>query len=206
MRYRFTTLFLVGLISNLWTLEAFSVDLVGMVNVSKTSDTAAKAKTEAMDVARRQILFEVLSNYSDIDSLAELMNNTSDDDLVRLVSTTSVSNEQISSETYSATIAMNIDNDMAKRWLTSNDVKNWVPIAETTEMFSLFIVLPNGISDWAELKRIVGNDKKELNTITIVGNQIFAKLPLSYKANFTAAIREAGWRFADNSGVLQVWR
>ena len=159
-----------------------------------------------MDVARRQILLDVLSNYSEIDALTELLDKTSDEDLVGLISAASVSNEHISSETYSATITMDIDNDTVKKWLTLNDVKNWVPIAETTEMFSMFVVVPNGISDWAELKRIANDDKIEINTIAIVGNQIFAKLPLSYRTKFTAAIRDAGWRFADNSGVLQVWR
>ena len=90
--------------------------------------------------------------------------------------------------------------------MTSNDVRNWVPIAENTEMFSVFIVVPNGLSDWAELKRIVHNDKKEMNVVTMVGNQVFVKLPFGYRTKFTAALREAGWRYADNGGVLQVWR
>jgi hypothetical protein len=101
---------------------------------------------------------------------------------------------------------MNIDNDAVKRWLTLNDVKNWVPIAETAETFSMFIVLPNGISDWGELKRITKNDNVDIDTVAIIGNQIFAKLPLTYRTKFTAGIREMGWRYADNSGVLQVWK
>lgn len=194
------------MIAGLCSADSFAVDLIGAVSVSQTSETAAKAKNEAMNVARRQILRDVLSNYSEIDSLTQLLNDTSDDDLIGFISSTSVSNEHISSETYSATITMDIDNDAVKKWLTLNDVKNWVPVAETAEMFSMFVVLPNGLSDWAELKRIANNDGIEINTITIVGNQIFAKLPLSYRTKFTAAIRDAGWRFADNSGVLQVWR
>ncbi|MBQ3944530.1 MAG: hypothetical protein II670_02850 [Alphaproteobacteria bacterium] len=159
-----------------------------------------------MDIARRKILFDVLSNYSEIESLRELLDNTSDNDLLDLISASSVSNEHISSETYSATISMNIDNDAVKRWLTVNDVKNWVPLAENAESFSMFIVLPNGISDWGELKRITKNDNVDIDTVAIIGNQIFAKLPLNYRSKFTVALREMGWRYADNSGVLQVWK
>ena len=186
--------------------DAFAFDLIGSYDITQTSETAAKAKSEALNIARRKILFDVLSNYSEIDSLQTLLNNTSDNDLLNLISASSVSNERISSETYSATISMNIDNDAVKRWLTLNDVKNWVPLAENTESFSMFVVLPNGISDWGELKRITKNDAVDIDTVAIIGNQIFAKLPLNYRSKFTIALREMGWRYADNGGVLQVWK
>ena len=206
MKYNLKTLGFIALFSCLYTTNLVALDLIGAIDITQTSDTAAKAKNEAMNIARRKILFDVLSNYSEIDSLRTLLDDTSDDDLLNFISAASVSNEHISSETYSATITMNIDNDAVKRWLTLNDVKNWVPIAETAETFSMFIVLPNGISDWGELKRITNAANVDINTIAIIGNQIFAKLPLNYRTKFTAAIREMGWRYADNGGVLQVWK
>ena len=207
MKRCISALLLVGLFFGLGgQQDVFAIDLIGSAFITQTSDTAAKAKTEAMDIARRRILFEVLSNYSEIDSLTELLDSTEDSELESFVSAVGVSNEHISSETYSATITMDIDNDMVKKWLTLHDVRNWVPVAETAEMFSVFIVVPNGISDWAELKRIVRHDNVAMGTVTIVGNQVFAKLPLNYRTKFTAAIREAGWRYADNSGVLQIWK
>lgn len=206
MKRYLNAVFFACLISIVGGVGAFAFDLIGSYDITQTSDTAAKAKSEAMDIARRKILFDVLANYSEIDSLRELLDNTSDNDLLDFISAASVSNEHISSETYSATISMNIDNDAVKRWLTVNDVKNWVPLAENTESFSMFIVLPNGISDWGELKRITKNDNVDIDTVAIIGNQIFAKLPLNYRSKFTAALREMGWRYADNSGVLQVWK
>lgn len=206
MKRWFKTVCFVALFSCLGTTNLVALDLIGAIDITQTSDTAAKAKNEAMNIARRKILFDVLSNYSEIDSLRTLLDDTSDDDLLNFISAASVSNEHISSETYSATITMNIDNDAVKRWLTLNDVKNWVPIAETAETFSMFIVLPNGISDWGELKRITKNDNVDIDTVAIIGNQIFAKLPLTYRTKFTAGIREMGWRYADNGGVLQVWK
>jgi len=38
------------------------------------------------------------------------------------------------------------------------------------------------------------------------GKQIIAKMPLSYRTKFTAAIRGAGWKYADKDGVLQIWK
>ena len=206
MKRFLNAVFLAVLVSVVGGADAFAFDLIGSYDITQTSDTAAKAKSEAMNIARRQILFDVLSNYSEIDSLRELLDNTSDNDLLDFISAASVSNEHISSETYSATISMNIDNDAVKRWLTVNNVKNWVPLAENAESFSMFIVLPNGISDWGELKRITKNDNIDIDTVAIIGNQIFAKLPLNYRSKFTVALREMGWRYADNSGVLQVWK
>lgn len=181
-------------------------DLFGSVIVNQTSDTAAKAKIDAMNFARRQILSDVLSKYADSESLRNLLENTPDDALVDFIASSSVSNEQISSDSYTANIRMQIDSDAVKDWLISNEVQNWVPSGESIEKFSAFIVVPNGISDWAELKGIARNDNVEIETVAIVGNQILAKMPANYRTKFTLGLRNMGWRYADNSGVLQVWK
>lgn len=183
-----------------------ATDLSGTVSVDKVSDTAAKAKSEAINTARRQILYDVLVNYAEPESFRALLDATTDSDLMNFIESSSVSNEHISSSSYSANITMNIDNDAVRRWLTLNNVQNWVPLAEPTETFSLYIVVPNGVSDWGELKTIAQNDGIDIGTITILGNQILAKMPLNYRTKFTAAIRNYGWRYADNNGVLQVWK
>ena len=181
-------------------------DLFGSVIVNQTSDTAAKAKIDAMNFARRQILSDVLSKYADTESLRALLENTPDDALVDFIASSSVSNEQISSDSYTANIRMQIDSDAVKDWLISNEVQNWVPSGESIEKFSAFIVVPNGVSDWAELKSIARNDNVEIETVAIVGNQILAKMPVNYRTKFTLGLRNMGWRYADNSGVLQVWK
>jgi shikimate kinase len=76
--------------------NAFAVELKGTVNVRESSETAAEAKTKAINSARRQILISVLSKYSDANALTELVNNTSSNDLLNIISSSSVSNEQIS--------------------------------------------------------------------------------------------------------------
>ena len=186
--------------------DAFAAPLSGTVAVNQTSDTAANAKINAMNFARREVLTSVLSQYSNRDSLTALIQKTSNDDLMNLVVSSSVSNEQMSANGYSAKITVNIDNDAAKKWLNSNGVQNWIPLNESGEKFSVLMVIPNGIQDWAELKRIVRADGIEIETQTIKGNQIIAKMPLSYRTKFTASVREMGWKFTDNGGMLQIWK
>ena len=84
--------------------------------------------------------------------------------------------------------------------------QDWIPSMNSDEKFTTFIVIPNGIADWAELKRITRAENVEIETQSISGNQIVAKLPLNYRTKFTAAVRSAGWKYADNGGVLQVWK
>ena len=185
---------------------AFGIDLNGNVKVNQVSDTAAKAKVVAMNQARRQILFDVLSQYSAKDYLKEALQNSSDDELMNLIASTSVSNEQISSNAYSANVMMNLDNDAVKKWLNDNGVQNWVPSQHSGEKFTAFIVVQNGLVDWAELKRIARDDNVDIETQSMAGNQIVVKMPLNYRSKFTARIRGLGWKYTDNGGILQVWK
>ena len=186
--------------------DSGAIGLTGSVMVNQTSDTAAGAKINAMNSARRQILYNVLSQYSESESLAQLLSDTSDDDLVAFISSSSVSDEQISSDSYSANIMMTIDNDVVRNWLTINNVQNWVPNLESGERTEMYIVVPNGVSDWAEIKRVARESNFDIETVIITGNQIYAKMPSSQRSRFTIGLRAAGWRFADNGGILQVWK
>ena len=187
--------------------NAVCVDLSGSVAVNQVSDTATKAKVDAINLARRQILAEVLSQYAMSDNLNSALEKSSDEELMNLIASTSVSNEQISSNAYSANITMNLDDAAVKQWLNQNGIQNWVPTQQVSgEKFSAFIVLQNGLVDWAELKRIARSDGINIETQIIAGNQIFVKIPLNYRSKFTALVHEYGWKYTDNGGVLQVWR
>lgn len=190
----------------LFVPDSYAVNLTGSVAVNQTSDTAANAKINAVNSARRQILTNVLSQYANKESLDDLIQKTSSDDLMNLILSSSVSNEQISANGYSAKITMNVDNDAAKKWLDSNGVQNWVPLMESDERFVVVMVVSNGLQDWSELKRIARDDNIEIETQSIAGNQIVAKMPLSYRTKFTAAAKNAGWHFSDDEGVLHIWK
>lgn len=184
----------------------FGFELKDTVPVNQTSDTATKAKNVATNNARRQILYNILSQYAQREELNNLVYNSSNDDLMNLIASTSVANEQISADTYSANITMVIDNYAAKKWLDSAGVQNWVPLEESSEKFTVLIVVPNALADWADLKRITRYGGVEIETQTMAGNQIIAKLPLNYQSKFMIDIRDAGWKYTNNGGILQVWK
>lgn len=194
------------LLSALSGSVAFAANLSGVINVNKTADTASDAKNEAMNNAVRNVIFNVLSKYTNNEEFSELMQKTTDEELMNIVSSSGVANEQMSATDYSAQITINIDNDAAKKWLNDNEVQNWVPLLESDEKFTVLITLDNGLVDWAELQRLVREDKFEIETQSINGNQIVAKMPLNYRSKFTVSVRGAGWRYSDNDGVLQIWK
>lgn len=198
--------YFISLFPLLFSAQCLAVPLTGTVSINQVSDTAAKAKINAMNVARRQIISNVLSQYTENSSFSELIQNVSNDDLINLVSSVSVSNEQMSTNSYSANIVMNLDNLAVKKWLSENNVQNWVPLNESDERFTVVIVVPNGIQDWAELKRITRSANFEMETQSIIGNQIVVKMPLNYRTKFTASVRNNGWKYVDNNGTLQVWK
>lgn len=183
-----------------------AVELSGNVAVNQVSDTAANAKNKAMNLARRQILFDVLSQYTSKDYLNEVLQKASDDELLDLVASTSVANEHISSNAYSANVVMNLDNDAVKNWLNNQGVQNWIPSKYSDEKFTAFIVVQNGLVDWAELKRIARDDNIDIETQNITGNQIVAKIPVNYRSKFTVNIHKIGWKYTDNGGILQIWK
>lgn len=183
-----------------------AVELSGNVAVNQVSDTAANAKSKAMNLARRQILFDVLSQYTQKDYLNEVLQNAADDELLDLVASTSVANEHISSNAYSANVTMNLDNDAVKNWLNNQGIQNWIPSKYSDEKFTAFIVAQNGLADWAELKRVARDDKIDIETQNITGNQIVAKIPVNYRSKFTVNIRKIGWKYTDNGGILQIWK
>lgn len=186
--------------------DVFGANLSGVISVNKTAETASDAKNDAMNEAVRTIINNILSKYSNSEEFSELMQKTSNEELMNIVSSSGVANEQMSTTDYSAQITINIDNDAAKKWLNDNEVQNWVPLLESDEKFTALIVIQNGLVDWAELKRIVRADNFEFETQSITGNQIVVKMPLNYRSKFTVSVREAGWRYTDNDGILHIWK
>ena len=52
----------------------------------------------------------------------------------------------------------------------------------------------------------LGNEKIDLETKSMTGNSASLELPVSVRGRFTIAVREAGWHFANNDGVLRIWK
>ena len=196
----------------LWVLgvlcvaDVHAVDLRGMASVSITSDTSANAKNIAFDEARRQIINDSLRQYVDVDALNTVLRNAKSADLMNLVSSSSIEGEKVSDTTYSANISMVLDSGVVRTWMQDNGIQNWLPDDSRPDVFLVTVTLANPIADWIQLNQIARNEKIELGTRVIAGGVVTLELPVSVRGRFTIAVREAGWRFANNDGVLRIWK
>ncbi len=183
---------------------AIAVDLSGVASVNVTSDTAAAAKNMAFDEARRQIINDVLGQYAIPDLLADAVKNASADDLTNLIAASSIDGEQQSDTTYSANISMTIDRDAARAWMTANNVQNWLTDGKSGDTFVVQIVMSDKLAGWIELNNIARAEGINMDTKYINGNRVTVEIPVSSRGAFTIAIGEAGWRYADQNGVLHI--
>ena len=185
---------------------ADAVDLVGTASVRMTSDTATTAKTMAINDARRQILIDKLRPYAMSDQLVTAIRGAKSADLANLVSETSIDGEQISDTTYSANITMTVDRDAARRWMTENNVQNWLSDGSVVDVFTIRVTLGDPIADWANLQSIARAERVDFATKNIVGNHVIVELPTSVRSSFTIALRNAGWKTAADDGFMRVWK
>lgn len=183
---------------------AAAADLSGFASVNVTSDTAAMAKDMALDEARRQIISDVLKQYSIPDQLDEAVKNASAAVLTNLIATTSIDSEQQSDTTYSANISMTVDRDAARTWMTDNNIQNWLTDGNSGDKFVVQVAMTDKLAGWMELNQIARQEGIDLSTKYINGNQITMEIPVAKRADFTIAIREAGWQYADQNGVLHI--
>lgn len=194
-------------ILSLFAMSAASAaDLRGNVSLNITSDTATAAKNIAMVEARRQIVSDVLAQYSDQALLMDALGATSDEVLNSLIASTSIAGEQVSTTTYSANISMEIDAGAARSWLMENGIQNWLPNADGENRLVVLAEMSSPLVQWAELNDISRREKIDINVKNINGNQLMIDLPVTSRGTFTIALRENGWRYSNMDGALRVWK
>lgn len=189
-----------------WSADAAPRNLTGTAAVNVTSETAAAAKSLAFDDARRQVLLDTLGQYSDRVALTDLVRGSKAADLTNLIASSSIEGEQLSDTTYVANITMVVDGAAAQQWLRDNNVQNWLPDATSGNRFVVVVTMGDRMANWIELQGIARAENIDLNTQAIVGNLATLELPVSSRSAFTAALRNAGWRYSDDGGVLRIWR
>ena len=186
---------------------ALAADLTGTASVNVTSDTAATAKNMAFDEARRQIIVDTLSPYSDSTALRAAVAESKSSALTPLIASSGISGEKTSDTTYSAKITMTVSRRVAKDWLAAHDVQNWLNVDDSgTDTFKMVVALNNRVSDWANVRRIATNAKIDLKTASIGDNQIVFEVATARRGAITIALRNAGWRYKDNDGALYIYK
>lgn len=183
----------------------FAAPLTATAHVNVTSDTAATAKNMAMDEARRQVIVEALSPYSDSSALRTAVKNEKSAILTTLIESSGISGERQSDTTYSANITMTLDRNASRNWLISNGVQNWLGDGDDSGNESWVVVsLNDKLLDWSRVRRVAADAGVDLNTKSINGNQINFRVPAARRGALTIALRDAGWRYSDKDGVLYI--
>lgn len=183
----------------------FGAPLTATAHVNVTSDTAATAKNMAMDEARRQVIVEALSPYSDSSALRTAVKNEKSAILTTLIESSGISGERQSDTTYSANITMTLDRNASRNWLISNGVQNWLGDGDDSGNESWVVVsLNDKLLDWSRVRRAAADAGVDLNTKSINGNQINFRVPAARRGALTIALRDAGWRYSDKDGVLYI--
>lgn len=185
---------------------AHCVDLRGNTAVHITSDTAANAKNMAVDEAQRQIIFDVLKPYADANVLQEQIKKAKTSDLTNLIASSSIDGEKSSDTVYSANFSMVVDGEAARKWLDSLEIQNWLPNVQNQNTFFVRVNLTDKVADWTALNSIANAEKINLNLKNMTGNVLTLELPQSVRGSFTIVLREKGWKYADNEGVLVIYK
>ena len=184
-----------------------AVELRGTANVNVTSDTAANAKTMALDEARRQIISDALAPYSAVEQLRPAIAAASADELTGLIQSSGIDGERLSDTTYSANIKMTVDAAAARRWLADNNIQNWLADGDDADLAIMIITVgSDGVADWSDINRIARDEKVSMTIHHILGDQITVAIPASRRGRLTIALREGGWRYANRDGALRVWK
>jgi hypothetical protein len=204
---RIKNIFLVGGVFACCMFGARAADLTATAHVNVTSDTAATAKNMALDEARRQVIIDALSPYSDAGALRRAVGAEKASVLTTLVESSSIGGEKQSDTTYSANITMTLNRAAARNWMVAHDVQNWLGDGNDAGNESwVIVILENRLPDWSRVRKIATDAGIDLNTKTINGNQMSVRVPASKRAALTAALRDAGWRYQDRDGVLYIFK
>jgi len=187
-------------------LPAFATNLSGSASVSITSDTAANAKNIAFDEARRQIITDVLRQYADVSALQDAVKNSKSADLANLIAQSSITGEKTSDTMYSATISMTLNANMAHDWLKTNNVNNWLPDGTVVDNFIVNVNMRQPLPDWIQLNKIARDIGIDLGTNKLSGNTAQLSIPKSKRGDFTIALRDSGWKYANDDGNLRIWK
>lgn len=186
---------------------ANAAGLTDTVSVNITSDTAANAKNMAFDEARRQIITDTLSQYSNVEQLKPAVASATNTELTNMIASSSIAGEKQSNTTYSADITMTVDREAAKTWLTEKNVQNWLTDADNNkDVFLVQVIMSDKIAGWMNLQQLARADGIEIGTKYINGNQVTVEIPSAKRGSFTIAIRENGWRYSNQDGILRIWK
>ncbi|MFA7188289.1 MAG: hypothetical protein WC137_02345 [Alphaproteobacteria bacterium] len=167
------------------SLNAFSVQ------VEKTAETAAAAKTVAINEARRSAFSDILSNQVSDVQAKNLAEQITDDELVSMIDSVSIENEKSDSTSYSADIIVDFDKKALNKWLENHELGTIIDAPAITGRTPIFLEL-NSMYEFAQVMRVSRETGADLKIINISGNKISANIRENSYESFVSLVRDAG--------------
>lgn len=196
----------------LTSAAALAVEVTGTTSVNVTSDTAASAKTRAFNSARREVILRELGEYADKKQLETAVNDSSNDELMNIISSSSVASEKVSDTTYTANISFVIDGDAARKWMEKYSVQNWLPatgavavvVPENSILINANLLRP--MTDWTELNSVARSVNVDVATRKIVGNIVSFTVTEKEFTKLTNALKTNGWSVQKFDDGYKIWK
>ncbi len=196
----------LALCASVAVVPANAIELAGATSVEVTSDTAAQAKNMALAQARRTIVNDAVLPFADKAQLTELIANTEDGTLTDFVVKTGIGGERFSDTTYFATVSMVLDTPAVKRWLTDNNVENWLDMDVDKNQVLVVVMLSSPLSNWIDFKQILRDRGITFDTVRMQDKQVVITIPYGDKEELESAMGGAGWHVRNLDGTLQIWQ
>ena len=193
------------------TMAAMAVELTGTTHVNVTSDTATQAKNKAFNSARREVILRELRQYANPEQLEAALKNSSNEDLMNIISSSSLDSEKISDTSYSANISFVIDGDAAHSWMEKYSVQNWLPVTNAVVVQQVDVADVNAnllhpISDWISLNAIARSVNVDIATKKMIGSSVFFAVPNKDISKFIGVLKSGGWNVQQDSGAYKIWK
>ncbi|MCL2749027.1 MAG: hypothetical protein FWE50_03035 [Alphaproteobacteria bacterium] len=165
------------------------------VQVSKTADTAAAAKSMALSSARRDAFEAIVGEKIPI----------SDKELVNLVESEVIENEKVSATSYTAEIFVEMNRTAVNNWLEKNNIQTIyrAPVVSTDRAAVIFESV-GGLNKWTVIEQAARTSGADLRISSISDGKISATMRANAQSAFVAAIRSNGINVSDYNGILTV--
>jgi len=203
---KFLPLFIVGSLFLVAPAVA-APNLTAEVPMDARASTAAAAKKEATESALRAAVMQVLSRYSDRAAVENLIMGAEEASLQNMVASTGISNEKSSKTAYSAKFSVALDRAAVEKWYAENNVMNFLAAADDSkEKTIISMELSNGLSDWAELNKIMRDDGDTygFSLRTIFRTSATASILTNKRKKFQMLCASNGWSVSSRDGVLRI--
>lgn len=161
------------------------------IQIERTAETAAAAKTSAINDARRTAFAKILQEHISENEAKKISEKIMDNELATMIYSISIENEKSDATNYSADIAVDFDEDAVNKWLANNGIGKITEISDKNDRAPIFFEL-NNIYEFSKLMHASRETSADLKITVISGERISANVRVNAYQPFVSLVRNAG--------------